>query len=93
MTQLRGSPMREPTDSRACCVWHSVCSPHNSSRIQEVSGDALGSVGGEAVISTTLEKNDNPPDWSVDVLAKSGGESEAKVDTCNGSIIAVTIGG
>jgi len=55
--------------------------------------DALAAVGGGSVLFTILEKNDNPPVWSVDVLATKGGEYEVKVNACTGSIVAIIIGG
>lgn len=54
---------------------------------------ALAAVGGGTVISSVLEKNDNPVDWSVNVKAKSGKEYEVKVNACTGKVIAIIVGG
>jgi uncharacterized membrane protein YkoI len=54
---------------------------------------ALKAVGGGSVIQAILEKNDNPPDWAVDVKATNGKEYEVKVNACNGKVIAIILGG
>jgi len=54
---------------------------------------ALEAVGGGKVLLVVLEKNDNPPDWSVDVLANNGNEYEVKVNLYTGKVIAIIIGG
>jgi uncharacterized membrane protein YkoI len=54
---------------------------------------ALNAVGGGKVLLIVLEKNDNPPDWSVDVLAKNGTEYEVKVNAYTGKVIAIIVGG
>jgi hypothetical protein len=38
------------------------------------------SSGPRAALLIVLETNDNPPDWSVDVLAANGTEYEVKVN-------------
>ena len=53
---------------------------------------ALKAVGGGTVLLVTLEKNDNPPDWSVDVRATSGKEFEVKVNAYTGKVIAIIPG-
>lgn len=55
--------------------------------------DALAAVGGGSVVFTVLDKTDNPPVWSVDVVATKGGEYEVKVNACTGAIVAIIIGG
>jgi uncharacterized membrane protein YkoI len=54
---------------------------------------ALKAVGGGKVLLAVLEKNDNPPDWSVDVKATNGKEYEVKVNAYNGKVIAIIPGG
>ena len=54
---------------------------------------ALKAVGGGKVLLIVLEKNDNPPDWSVDVLATNGNEYEVKVNLYTGKVFAIIIGG
>jgi uncharacterized membrane protein YkoI len=54
---------------------------------------ALSAVGGGKVLLIVLEKNDNPPDWSVDVLATNGTEYEVKVNAYTGKVIAIIVGG
>lgn len=54
---------------------------------------ALHAVGGGTVLLAVLEKNDNPPDWSVDVKATNGTEYEVKVNAYTGKVIAIIIGG
>lgn len=54
---------------------------------------ALNAVGGGKVLLSVLEKNDNPPDWSVDVKATNGTEYEVKVNAYTGKVIAIIIGG
>jgi len=53
---------------------------------------ALKAVGGGKVLLIVLEKNDNPPDWSVDVLATNGTEYEVKVNAYTGKVIAIIPG-
>jgi uncharacterized membrane protein YkoI len=53
---------------------------------------ALNAVGGGTVLLVTLEKNDNPPDWSVDVKATNGKEYEVKVNAYTGKVIAIIPG-
>lgn len=55
--------------------------------------DALAAVGGGTVLSSVLEKTDNPPVWSVNVVASKGTEYEVKVNACTGAIVAIIIGG
>jgi len=54
---------------------------------------ALKAVGGGKVLLIVLERNDNPPDWSVDVLATNGSEYEVKVNLYTGKVFAIIIGG
>ncbi len=54
---------------------------------------ALKAVGGGKVLLIVLETNDNPPDWSVDVLATNGTEYEVKVNVYTGKVIAIIVGG
>ena len=54
---------------------------------------ALKAVGGGKVLLIVLETNDNPPDWSVDVLATNGTEYEVKVNAYTGKVIAIIVGG
>ena len=54
---------------------------------------ALNAVHGGKVLLIVLETNDNPPDWSVDVLAASGAEYEVKVNAYTGKVIAIIVGG
>ena len=53
---------------------------------------ALSAVHGGKVL-IVLETNDNPPDWSVDVLATNGNEYEVKVNAYTGKAIAIIVGG
>jgi uncharacterized membrane protein YkoI len=53
---------------------------------------ALKAVGGGKVLLVVLEKNDNPPDWSVDVRATNGKEYEVKVNAYTGKVIAIIPG-
>jgi len=53
---------------------------------------ALKAVGGGTVLLVVLEKNDNPPDWSVDVRARNGNEYEVKVNAYTGKVIAIIPG-
>ena len=53
---------------------------------------ALNAVGGGTVLLVVLEKNDNPPDWSVDVKATNGKEYEVKVNAYTGKVIAIIPG-
>ena len=53
---------------------------------------ALGAVGGGKVLLVILEKNDNPPDWSVDVRANNGREFEVKVNAGTGKVIVIIPG-
>lgn len=54
---------------------------------------ALKAVSGGKVLLIVLETNDNPPDWSVDVLATNGTEYEVKVNAYTGKVIAIIVGG
>jgi len=54
---------------------------------------ALKTVGGGKVLLITLETNDNPVDWSVDVKATNGKEYEVKVNAVTGKVIAIIVGG
>jgi len=54
---------------------------------------ALAAVGGGKVLLAVLEKTDNPPDWSVDVVKSNGSEYEVKVNACTGKVIRIIIGG
>ena len=54
---------------------------------------ALKAVGGGKVLLIVLETTDNPPDWSVDVLATNGVEYEVKVNAYTGKVIAIIVGG
>lgn len=54
---------------------------------------ALNAVGGGQVLLVVLERNDNPPDWSVDVKATNGNEYEVKVNAYTGKVIAIIPGG
>jgi uncharacterized membrane protein YkoI len=54
---------------------------------------ALNAVHGGKVLLIVLETNDNPPDWSVDVLATNGLEYEVKVNAYTGTVIAIIVGG
>jgi uncharacterized membrane protein YkoI len=54
---------------------------------------ALNAVHGGKVLLVVLETNDNPPDWSVDVLATNGTEYEVKVNAYTGKVIAIIVGG
>jgi len=54
---------------------------------------ALKAVGGGQVLLIVLESSDNPPDWSVDVLATNGNEYEVKVNLYTGKVFAIIIGG
>ena len=54
---------------------------------------ALKAVGGGHVLLIVLESSDNPPDWSVDVLATNGNEYEVKVNLYTGKVFAIIIGG
>jgi uncharacterized membrane protein YkoI len=54
---------------------------------------ALNAVGGGKVLLIVLEKNDNPPDWSVDVKATNGTEYEVKVNAYTGKVITIIVGG
>lgn len=54
---------------------------------------ALKAVGGGKVLLITLETNDNPVDWSVDVKATNGKEYEVKVNAVTGKVIAIIVGG
>ncbi len=53
---------------------------------------ALNAVGGGTVLLVVLEKNDNSPDWSVDVRATNGNEYEVKVNAHTGKVIAIIPG-
>ena len=55
--------------------------------------DALAAVGGGTVLSSVLEKTDNPPVWSVNVISTKGSEYEVKVNACTGAIVAIIVGG
>ena len=54
---------------------------------------ALKAVGGGQVLLIVLESSDNPPDWSVDVLATNGNEYEVKVNLYTGKVFAIILGG
>ena len=54
---------------------------------------ALAAVAGARVLSALLEKTDNPPVWSVNVVSAKGSEYEVKVNACTGAIVAVIVGG
>ena len=54
---------------------------------------ALNAVGGGQVLLIVLERNDNPPVWSVDVLATNGMEYEVKVNMYTGHVTAIIVGG
>jgi uncharacterized membrane protein YkoI len=54
---------------------------------------ALAAVGGGKVLSAVLEKTDNPPVWSVNVVSTKGSEYEVKVNACTGAIVAIIVGG
>jgi len=54
---------------------------------------ALNAVHGGKVLLIVLEANDNPPDWSVDVLATNGTDYEVKVNAYTGKVIAIIVGG
>jgi uncharacterized membrane protein YkoI len=54
---------------------------------------ALAAVGDGKVISTRLEKKDNPVDWSVDIRATNGKDYEVKVDACTGKVLQIIVGG
>ena len=53
---------------------------------------ALNAVGGGKVLLARLEKNDNPPVWSIDVRATNGKEYEVKVDAYTGKVLAIIPG-
>jgi uncharacterized membrane protein YkoI len=55
--------------------------------------DALAAVLGGKVLSAVLEKTDNPPVWSVNVVNSKGSEYEVKVNACNGAIVTIIVGG
>jgi len=55
--------------------------------------DALAAVGGGRVLSAVLEKTDNPPVWSVNVVNPKESEYEVKVNACTGAIVAIIVGG
>jgi len=54
---------------------------------------ALKAVGGGHALLAVLDKTDNPPNWSVDVLAMSGAEFEVKVNAYTEKVIAIIPGG
>ena len=54
---------------------------------------ALTAVGGGKVLLARLEKNDNPPVWSVDVKAKTGKEYEVLVNAYTGAVVQIIPGG
>jgi uncharacterized membrane protein YkoI len=54
---------------------------------------ALAAIHGGTVILAVLEKNDTPPNWSVDLVASNGAEYEVKVNACTGKVIAIIVGG
>ena len=54
---------------------------------------ALNAIGGGRVLLVVLEKNENPPDWSLDVSATNGNEYEVKVNAYTGKVIAIIPGG
>jgi uncharacterized membrane protein YkoI len=53
---------------------------------------ALAAVNANKVLRIRLEKNDNPPVWSVDVRTAAGKEFEVKVDACTGQVVAIIPG-
>jgi len=55
--------------------------------------DALAAVGGGRVLSAVLEKTDNPPVWSVNVVNTKGSDYEVKVNACTGAIVTIIVGG
>jgi uncharacterized membrane protein YkoI len=54
---------------------------------------ALKAVDGGKVLLVVLETNDNPADWSVDVLATNGTEYEVKVNAHTGNVLTIIVGG
>jgi uncharacterized membrane protein YkoI len=54
---------------------------------------AVAAVGGGRVLSVVLEKTDNPPVWSVNIVSTKGSEYEVKVNACTGAIVAIIVGG
>ena len=55
--------------------------------------DALAAVRGGRVLSAILEKTNNPPVWSVNVVSAKGSGYEVKVNACTGAIDAIIVGG
>ena len=53
---------------------------------------ALKAVGGGKVLLITLETNDNPVDWSVDVRATNRQEYEVKINALTGKVIVIIKG-
>lgn len=53
---------------------------------------ALAAVGGGKVLLITLEKGDNPVDWSVDVRATNKQEYEVKINAITGKVIVIIPG-
>ncbi len=53
---------------------------------------ALAAVNANKVLRIQLEKNDNPPVWSLDVRTAAGKEFEVKVDACTGQVVAIIPG-
>jgi len=53
---------------------------------------ALAAVGGGTVLLATLETNDKPVDWSVDVKTTSGVEYEVKINAITSKVIAIIKG-
>ena len=50
--------------------------------------DALAAVGGGTVVQAVLETNDNPPQWSVDVL-QSKYEFEVHMNAYTGKVLQI----
>lgn len=50
--------------------------------------DALAAVGGGSVVQSVLEKADNPPQWSVDVL-KGSYEYEVHLNAYTGKVLQI----
>ena len=70
---------------------NNLAGPRYISRLQ-AEAIALEAVGGGKVLLITLEKNDNPVDWSVDVRATNRQEYEVKVNALTGKVIAIIKG-
>lgn len=72
-------------------VTKAACSTYISQ--SKANSIALAAIGGGTVLSSVLEKGDNPVDWSVNLKNKSGKEYEVKVNACSGAVIAIIVGG